>query len=89
MASNILSIDASTVVDDLAQRRVIFDAEVNGTRLRFAVTYDVLEHISGDIPGTSGQAMFEAYSSRVQSMAAAKVAQGNLLPINVISSRDL
>ncbi|SFK33731.1 Protein of unknown function [Sphingomonas sp. NFR04] len=89
MAAPQLEIDDTTLFDNLDDRQLEFDGEVDGDAYQFAVQYSVLEALSGSQPDGDAEESFRRYRDPILQAALAALAKGPDRPIIVISENDL
>lgn len=89
MAENRLTVDTGTVFDNANERQVEFDAELGGERLPFALRYDVLEALAGEIPDDRPVALFHQHRARVELIGPSALARGTGVGRTVITEADL
>ncbi|KQN94104.1 hypothetical protein ASE95_04325 [Sphingomonas sp. Leaf231] len=89
MAADRLDIDNSTLLDNIDERQVEFNAEADGDEYEFAVQYDVLEALSGDEPDGDAIDTFNRFSDTIIEAALSALARNaDAVPI-VVSESDL
>jgi len=88
MAEDRVTIDQTTVFDNVADRQVEFTGEASGERYAFALRYDVLEAIGGGEP-TAPVQLFQHHRARIQTLAADALARDPDQETIVISENDL
>jgi hypothetical protein len=84
-----LEIDASTVFDNLDERQVEFDGEVDGEEYQFAVQYSVLEALTGDEPDGDAENSFHQHLDTIREAALSALSNGPDRSMIVISEGDL
>jgi len=89
MAAPSLEIDNSSILDNIDERQVEFDAEVDGDEYQFAVQYDVLEALTGDAPDGDAVDTFNRFIDPISDAALSALARDSDQPIIVISENDL
>jgi len=89
MPAHQLEIDDTTVFDNLDDRQVEFDGEVDGEEYQFAVQYSVLEALTGDKPDGDAEDSFRRHVDTIRDAALAALSNGPDRPIIVISENDL
>ena len=89
MAEDRLTIEASSVFDDVDQRRVDFDATDDDGRYEFSLQYDALEALAGEVPDDRAVALFQRHGDSVAAMAARALARGRGVGRVVVSENDL
>ena len=65
MADDALTVVKGTLEDNVGDRQVEFVGEIDGEEYQFAVQYDVLEALSGDVPEGDAVELFERYSDDI------------------------
>lgn len=88
MAEDRVTIDTAGVLDNIDERQIEFTGEASGERYRFALRYDVLEALAGDIPNDP-LPLFQRHMARVQTLAADALARDPDQEMIVISENDL
>lgn len=88
MAEDRVTIAPATVFDNVDERQIEFSGEVSGSDYAFALRYDVLEAIGGEIP-TDPLPLFQRHVARVQTLAADALARDPDQELIVISENDL
>lgn len=88
MAEDRVTIDTSSLFDNVDDRQIEFDGEASGERYAFALRYDVLEALGGDVP-TDPLPLFQRHIARVQTLAADALARDADQELIVISENDL
>ena len=89
MAASRLEIDNSTILDNIDERQVEFDAEVDGDEYQFAVQYDVLEALTGDAPDDDAVDPFNRYIDPISDAALSALARNSDQALIVVSENDL
>jgi ethanolamine utilization protein EutP (predicted NTPase) len=89
MAEDRVTIDTSTIDDDVDLRQVAFEGAVSGTRYAFAVQYDVLEALSTTVPDADAVALFQQHADAIATLAVTALARDPDQEIVVISENDL
>lgn len=89
MAAQQLEIDDTTLFDNLDDRQLEFDGEVDGDAYQFAVQYSVLEALSGSQPDGDAEESFRRYRNPIVQAALTALSKGPDRPIIVISENDL
>ncbi|WP_066726703.1 DUF1488 family protein [Sphingomonas pituitosa] len=89
MPATQLEIDATSIFDNLDERQVEFDGEVDGEEYQFAVQYSVLEALTGDQPDGDAEESFRRHEDTIKEAALAALSKGPDRPIIVISENDL
>lgn len=89
MAAQQLDIDDTTLFDNLDDRQLEFDGQVDGEAYQFAVQYSVLEALRGSQPDGDAEESFRRYRDPIAQAALAALAKGPDRPIIVISENDL
>ena len=89
MAASRLEIDNSTILDNIDERQVEFDAEVDGDEYQFAVQYDVLEALTGDAPDDDAVDTFNRYIDPISDAALSALARNSDQALIVVSENDL
>lgn len=88
MAEDRVTIDTSSVFDNVADRQIEFTGETSGDRYAFALRYDVLEALAGDAT-FDALPLFQRHLTRVQTLAADALARDPDQALIVISENDL
>lgn len=89
MAEPQITIDDSSVFDNIDAEQVEFTAEVDAEEYEFAVDYAVLEALSGDRPDGDAALLFQRFVDPIGDAALAALARNaDLTPI-VVSENDL
>lgn len=89
MADDRVTIDGTTILDNVEDRQVEFEGEASGDRYPFALRYDVLEALSGSPPADDVIPLFDRYRDRIARMAADALARDTDAAMIVISENDL
>jgi len=89
MAANQLDIDTSSILDNIDDRQVEFDGTVDGEEYQFAVQYDVLEALSGDVPDGDGVQTFNMFVDPISDAALSALARNSDQDIIIVSENDL
>lgn len=89
MPAKQLEIDDTTVFDNLDERQVEFDGEVDGDGYQFAVQYSVLEALTGDQPDGDAEDSFRQHIDTIREAALAALSDGPDRPMIVVSENDL
>ena len=89
MAASSLEIDNSSILDNIDERQVEFDAEVDGDEYQFAVQYDVLEALTGDAPDGDAVETFNRFIDPISDAALAALARDSDQAVIVVSENDL
>jgi len=89
MAEDRLTIIEASVFDDAGERRVDFDATDGDGRYSFALQYDALEALAGEVPATRAVALFHAHATTVAVMAGRALARGQEAERVIVSENDL
>ncbi|HEX8485385.1 hypothetical protein [Sphingomonas sp.] len=90
MAEDRVTIDETTLLNDYDARVVEFDGEASGETYRFAVQYDVLEALSGDVPEDDEAALLVVrHGDDIATYAAAALARDPDQELIVISESDM
>ena len=84
-----LDIDKASIFDNLEERQVEFTGEVAGDEFQFAVQYDVLEALSGDVPDGDAAETFGRFVDPISDAALAALARDSDEPMIVVSENDL
>lgn len=89
MASQQLTIDESSVFDNIDGAQVEFTAEVDAEEYEFVVDYSVLEALSGDRPDGDAALVFTRFMDTIGDAALSALARNaDQVPI-VVSENDL
>jgi len=88
MAEDRVTIDPSSVFDNIEDRQIEFSGEASGDRYAFALRYDVLEALAGDAT-FDALPLFQRHKARVQTLAADALARDPDQALIVISENDL
>ncbi|MDZ7280555.1 DUF1488 domain-containing protein [Sphingomonas sanguinis] len=89
MAEEVLTIVSGTVEDNVSDRRVEFVGELDGEEYQFAVQYDLLEALSGDVPDGDAVELFERYSDDILEAAQTALGRDMEQSLVVVSENDL
>ncbi len=89
MADDALTVIKDTVEDNVADRQVEFVGEMEGEEYQFAVQYDLLEALSGDVPDGDAIEMFERYSDDILDAALTALGRDMEQSLVVVSENDL
>ncbi|WP_230480539.1 DUF1488 family protein [Sphingomonas sp. Leaf21] len=89
MADDALTVIKDTVEDNVSERQVEFVAEMEGEEYQFAVQYDLLEALSGDVPDGDAIEMFERYSDDILEAALTALGRDMEQSLVVVSENDL
>lgn len=89
MAANQLDIDTSSILDNIDDRQVEFDAMIDGEEYQFAVQYDVLEALSGDVPDGDAVQTFNLFVDPISDAALSALARNSDQDIIIVSGNDL
>lgn len=90
MAEDRVTIDTTTLLNDLDERHVEFDGEASGETHRFAVQYDVLEALSGDVPEDDEAVLLvQRHADEIADFAATALARDPDQELVVISENDM
>jgi len=89
MADDALTIIKDTVEDNVSDRQVEFVGEMEGEEYQFAVQYDLLEALSGDVPDGDAIEMFERYSDDILDAALTALGRDMEQSLVVVSENDL
>lgn len=89
MADDMLTVIKETVEDNVADRQVEFVAELEGEEYQFAVQYDLLEALSGDVPDGDAVEMFDRYSDDILDAALTALGRDMEQALVVVSENDL
>ncbi|MBC9030850.1 DUF1488 family protein [Sphingomonas sp. JC676] len=89
MPAQQLEIDNSTVFDNVDERQVEFDGEVDGEEYQFAVQYSVLTALTGDQPDGDAESSFRQHIDTIRDAGLAALSNGPDRPTIVISESDL
>ncbi|WP_404337926.1 DUF1488 family protein [Sphingomonas sp. MMS12-HWE2-04] len=89
MPSQQLGIDDSTIFDNLDDRQVEFDGEVDGEEYQFAVQYSVIEALTGDAPDGDAESGFRQHIDTIREAALSALSNGPDRAVIVISESDL
>lgn len=89
MPADPFAIDMTSVFDNIDQRQVEFDATVDGDAYQFAVQYDVIEALSGEVPNGDAALRFGQHVDAIRKAAKSALSRGFDRPIVVISGNDL
>ena len=89
MANTQLVIDDSTIFDNIDAEQVEFSAEVDAEEYEFAVTYSVLEALSGDRPDGDAALTFNRFVDPISEAALSALARNaDAVPI-IVGEDDL
>ena len=89
MADDRVTIDSTSLLDDTGERRIEFDGEASGERYRFAVQYDVLQALSGQVPDDDATILFEDFADEIEAAASDALARDPDQDIVMVSENDL
>ncbi|MCT8002181.1 DUF1488 family protein [Sphingomonas sanguinis] len=89
MADDALTVIKDTVEDNVSERQVEFVGEVEGEEYQFAVQYDLLEALSGDVPDGDAVELFERYSDDILEAALTALGRNMEQTLIVVSENDL
>ncbi|MDQ1230893.1 DUF1488 family protein [Sphingomonas sp. SORGH_AS_0879] len=89
MADDALTVIKDTVEDNISDRQVEFVGEMEGEEYQFAVQYDLLEALSGDVPDGDAIEMFERYSDDILEAALTALGRDMEQSLVVVSENDL
>lgn len=89
MAADRLTIDEDSIFDNLDSRQVEFNAEVDDEVYDFAVQYDVLEALSGDVPDGDAEQTFIRFSDTIAAAGLAALRRDADQSTVLISENDL
>ncbi|WP_454280799.1 DUF1488 family protein [Sphingomonas sp. Marseille-Q8236] len=89
MADDALTVIKDTVEDNVSERQVEFVGEVEGEEYQFAVQYDLLEALSGDVPDGDAVELFERYSDDILEAALTALGRDMEQTLIVVSENDL
>jgi hypothetical protein len=90
MADDRVTIDTTTLLNDVDAQHVEFDGEASGETYRFAVQYDVLEALSGDVPEDDEAVMLvQRHADDIADFAATALARDPDQDLIVISENDM
>lgn len=89
MAADRLDIDQSSILDNVEDRTVEFNGEVDGDEFEFAVQYAVLEALSGDAPEDDAIEMFNRFSDAIAEAGLSALARNSDQNVILISESDL
>jgi hypothetical protein len=89
MPASQLQIDHSTIFDNIDDRQVEFDAIVDDEEYSFAVQYDVLEALTGDVPDGDAAILFNEFIDPISDAALSALSRDTDRPIIVVSGNDL
>ncbi|MET4898826.1 DUF1488 family protein [Sphingomonadaceae bacterium jetA1] len=89
MADDALTVIQDTLEDNAAERQVEFVAEMDGEEYQFAVQYDLLEALSGDVPDGDAIEMFDRYSDDILEAALTALGRDMKQSLVVVSENDL
>ena len=89
MAEEALTVVGGTVEDNVSDRRVEFVGELDGEEYQFAVQYDLLEALSGDVPDGDAVDLFDRYSDDILDAALSALGRDMEQAVVVVSENDL
>lgn len=89
MAEESLTVVSGTVEDNVSDRQVEFVGELDGEEYQFAVQYDLLEALSGDVPEGDAVELFERYSDDILDAALTALGRDMEQSLVVVSENDL
>ena len=84
-----LEIDKSSVLDNIDERQVEFEAEVDGDECQFAVQYDVLEALTGDAPDGDAVDTFNQFIDPISDAALSALSRDSGQPVIFVTENDL
>ncbi|CAM3016981.1 MULTISPECIES: DUF1488 family protein [Sphingomonas] len=89
MAEETLTVVSGTVEDNVSDRQVEFVGELDGEEYQFAVQYDLLEALSGDVPDGDAVDLFDRYSDDILDAALSALGRDMEQAVVVVSENDL
>ena len=89
MASTQIIIDDSTIFDNIDAEQVEFSAEVDAEEYEFALSYGVLEALSGDVPDGDAALTFHRFIDPISDAALSALARDSDATPIVIGEDDL
>lgn len=89
MAEDRVTIDFTRLLDNIGERQVEFSGMASGERYDFAVQYDVLEALSGQVPDGDGEALLRLYGDAIEAAAGKALARGRGIERTIVSGNDL
>lgn len=89
MSDDTLTVITDTVEDNVSKRQVEFVGELDGEEYQFAVQYDLLEALSGDVPDGDAVELFDRYSDDILEAAQAALGRDMSQSLVVVSENDL
>ncbi|MGW8136128.1 DUF1488 family protein [Sphingomonas zeae] len=89
MAEEALTVVSGTVEDNVSDRQVEFVGELDGEEYQFAVQYDLLEALSGDVPDGDAVDLFDRYSDDILDAALSALGRDMEQAVVVVSENDL
>ena len=89
MAEETLTVVSGTVEDNVSDRQVEFVGELDGEEYQFAIQYDLLEALSGDVPEGDAVELFERYSDDILDAALTALGRDMEKSLVVVSENDL
>ena len=89
MAEETLTVVSGTVEDNVSDRQVEFVGELDGEEYQFAVQYDLLEALSGDVPYGDAVDLFDRYSDDILDAALSALGRDMEQAVVVVSENDL
>ena len=89
MADETLTVVSGTVEDNVSDRQVEFVGELDGEEYQFAVQYDLLEALSGDVPDGDAVDLFDRYSDDILDAALSALGRDMEQAVVVVSENDL
>lgn len=89
MAEDRVTIDWSTLLDNIGDRQVEFSGEASGDRYDFAVKYDVIEALTARIPDGDAATMALAHRETLERAAGRALARFDGIGRTMVSGNDL
>ena len=89
MPADRMTIDDTSVFDNIDAQHVEFSAEVEDETYEFAVQYDVLEALSGDAPDGDAEQTFGRFNDVIAEAGLVALARDASQRVIVISENDL
>ncbi|MBO9624498.1 MAG: DUF1488 family protein [Sphingomonas sp.] len=89
MAEDRVTIDWTTLLDNIGDRQVEFSGEASGERYDFAVQYDVLEALSAQAPDGDAVALAQRHRDELEKAAGRALARFDGIGRTIVSGNDL
>ena len=89
MAGEQISIDESTVFDDVDGHQIEFSGVVDGEEYNFAVQYSLLEALSGEVSSEDAVAKFHEFIDVIKDASLSALSRDMDPPVIVVTEEDL